>query len=623
MHSYSLIQLVELAGSCREHARLCSVADLTIAEACKHLERHILDSDIDTDEDEQMEDSQKLSVELCIRLSWSQSGREALNNADAWKHSLKGVLEALALIYDEADDEEWASSLSEMHHFVILCSDLLSCSASGPPLGSIHRAIFDSHYIIIRSYRRLRSIVILNRSRSEVDDKLLTSLSYLAARLSLDLEPLWRGRTATDKLKDLLNCSEQEFFLDVFEKRPALFPSSSPLTSPQRTALCYIFDSFLPSCTHVPRLRSEATSILGALVEARADEPGLGFPLLLAGDDLNIAQAIREGHWTISEGGTEQYEVTHTQLQQMFQEGKTIVIRSIGSRIKHLDGQNPLYSAIQLQHCLCNTLGFSSSSNLYITPPAMQGLSCHADDHDVFVIQISGSKRWLVKEPNNRDRLPLSYHPMPSHLPLDIADVGVQEFSLHPGDKLYLPRGWLHQAQAKEEASIHASISLEVCSEKCWGGLMHTALSLVMSQRGSADHDEEHCQRLHDWLEMRMDIDQRRDQRRVCPMLAADGEMSILLRSLTGTSSENTDGSSQSLFFSAWELLWSQILAQGPEIDMLSTPDRYLIIQCASRHDIALVAVDQWQRDLRTKTEVARGYEFAMSRLPETRGSEE
>lgn len=49
---------------------------------------------------------------------------------------------------------------------------------------------------------------------------------------------------------------------------------------------------------------------------------------------------------------------------------------------------------------LCQALAAEFSSgfqvNVYVTPPGAQGLSTHFDTHDVFVVQIAGSKRWRV-----------------------------------------------------------------------------------------------------------------------------------------------------------------------------------------------------------------------------------
>ena len=39
---------------------------------------------------------------------------------------------------------------------------------------------------------------------------------------------------------------------------------------------------------------------------------------------------------------------------------------------------------------------FHAYGQLYITPPLAQAVQQHADDRDVFVIQLEGSKKWKV-----------------------------------------------------------------------------------------------------------------------------------------------------------------------------------------------------------------------------------
>ena len=41
-----------------------------------------------------------------------------------------------------------------------------------------------------------------------------------------------------------------------------------------------------------------------------------------------------------------------------------------------------------------------------MTPPQNQGFSAHYDTHDVFVLQVAGSKRWVVHPPVLADPLP-------------------------------------------------------------------------------------------------------------------------------------------------------------------------------------------------------------------------
>jgi hypothetical protein len=87
---------------------------------------------------------------------------------------------------------------------------------------------------------------------------------------------------------------------------------------------------------------------------------------------------------------------------------------------------------------LAHELGFRVWSNIYITPPDSSGFSPHRDDHEVLVLQVSGTKLWTV-------------HPN--------ADEAV-ELQLEPGDLLYLPRATTHSARAGELASIHITFGM-------------------------------------------------------------------------------------------------------------------------------------------------------------------
>ena len=94
--------------------------------------------------------------------------------------------------------------------------------------------------------------------------------------------------------------------------------------------------------------------------------------------------------------------------------------------------------------------------NAYYTPRAAQGLPVHHDTHDVFVLQTSGEKRWLVYPPALE--LPLRtqrYRP-------DLGEPGqsVLDVTVRPGDTLYLPRGWLHEALTSESDSLHLTVGV-------------------------------------------------------------------------------------------------------------------------------------------------------------------
>jgi lysine-specific demethylase/histidyl-hydroxylase NO66 len=99
-----------------------------------------------------------------------------------------------------------------------------------------------------------------------------------------------------------------------------------------------------------------------------------------------------------------------------------------------------------------------AQANAYFTPRDAQGLPVHHDTHDVLSLQVSGEKRWLVYEPALE--LPLKdqrYKP-------DLGGPGepIHDVTLKPGDTLYLPRGWLHEAATSSTDSLHITVGVNV-----------------------------------------------------------------------------------------------------------------------------------------------------------------
>ena len=105
-----------------------------------------------------------------------------------------------------------------------------------------------------------------------------------------------------------------------------------------------------------------------------------------------------------------------------------------------------------------DTLGHPAQANAYYTPRSAQGLPVHHDTHDVFVLQVAGEKRWLVYEPALE--LPLKDQRYSAELggPGEV----VEDLVLRPGDMLYLPRGWLHEALTSDSDSLHLTIGINV-----------------------------------------------------------------------------------------------------------------------------------------------------------------
>lgn len=144
--------------------------------------------------------------------------------------------------------------------------------------------------------------------------------------------------------------------------------------------------------------------------------------------------------------GTVMRDLDVAALNAILRDGATLIIDAVNEASAPLD-------------TLCAGLasGFLAScqANLYACWGQTRGFDVHWDDHDVFVVQVEGRKRWTLYGANLAHptrAAPALDHPRPEQ-PLD-------EFVLEPGEVLYLPRGHWHAAVGVGEPSLHLTIGL-------------------------------------------------------------------------------------------------------------------------------------------------------------------
>ncbi len=151
-------------------------------------------------------------------------------------------------------------------------------------------------------------------------------------------------------------------------------------------------------------------------------------------------------------GATISDQLDDTALWRKFADGATLVLQAL---------HRTWDPVAEFNAQLSTELGHPVQANAYITPPQNRGFDDHYDVHDVFVLQIEGTKRWIIHEPVLPD-------PLRDQVWTDrrsaVADAAKGEAYidtlLEPGDALYLPRGWLHAAQAQGEVSIHLTLGI-------------------------------------------------------------------------------------------------------------------------------------------------------------------
>jgi len=91
--------------------------------------------------------------------------------------------------------------------------------------------------------------------------------------------------------------------------------------------------------------------------------------------------------------------------------------------------------------------------NAYAGWHTARGFDLHWDDHDVFILQVTGRKRWSVYGMTTPHPLAGDSNPKPTGTP-------VWEATLEDGDFLYIPRGWWHVAIPLDEPTLHLTVGV-------------------------------------------------------------------------------------------------------------------------------------------------------------------
>lgn len=170
----------------------------------------------------------------------------------------------------------------------------------------------------------------------------------------------------------------------------------------------------------------------------------------------NAAADIKTSDYADSYG-----RIDVARVYQLFSEGATIILPHLQRRVPELGA-------------LCRSVEqeFNAmfQTNIYMTPPNAQGFKTHYDTHDVFVLQVAGSKDWRAYD-------------IPVELPLigqkfnsnDYTFIDpVESFRLNAGDMYYCPRGLVHDARSTDEISLHITFGLMA---KTWTEVMIEAVA--------------------------------------------------------------------------------------------------------------------------------------------------
>jgi hypothetical protein len=183
-------------------------------------------------------------------------------------------------------------------------------------------------------------------------------------------------------------------------------------------------------------------------------------------------------------GATVADQVADDRVLALFLDGHTIVLQGLHRLWPPL---------VDFAGALGADLGHPVQINAYITPSSSQGFGAHYDVHDVFVLQVAGEKRWRIHEPvlvaPTRDDV---WTDRRDEVASRASQEPVVDAVLRPGDALYLPRGFLHAAEALGGISCHLTVGVHPVTRE----------TLLRSVLGAATADE----RLRRSLPMGVDL---------------------------------------------------------------------------------------------------------------------
>jgi bifunctional lysine-specific demethylase and histidyl-hydroxylase NO66 len=145
-------------------------------------------------------------------------------------------------------------------------------------------------------------------------------------------------------------------------------------------------------------------------------------------------------------------QVIDDKVMQLYGDGATLV----------LQGLHRIWPpVVDFARRLGTELGQPLQVNAYLTPAGSQGFATHYDTHDVFVLQVDGTKRWRIHPPVLPDPLERqAWGGRADEVSATAEGTPALDVVLAPGDALYLPRGWLHSAQALGERSLHITVGV-------------------------------------------------------------------------------------------------------------------------------------------------------------------
>lgn len=175
------------------------------------------------------------------------------------------------------------------------------------------------------------------------------------------------------------------------------------------------------------------------------------FRLIRAGNVIDIASYVRR---EVDEFNVVNLIPDYDAIYRLLDQGATLVLRSVH---RYWEPVRQLCRQIE------SIVGIPAPCTAFYTPGSSTGLPVHQDPYEGLVLQTVGTKAWRLYQPGGTDPVQLT---------------------LKPGDILYIPSQYPHQATAQEEASVHVTYTI---TAPTWRDVLADMLRVAASHRSGLD----------------------------------------------------------------------------------------------------------------------------------------
>jgi hypothetical protein len=152
-----------------------------------------------------------------------------------------------------------------------------------------------------------------------------------------------------------------------------------------------------------------------------------------------------------------------------------------------------------------------AGANLYCSTRGIPAFPSHCDPHEVFAVQCEGEKAWNIYA--NRAASPVDTLEGPDAQAIIDAVKGpvAMKVTMRPGDLLYIPRGFYHDALASSDASLHVTFSVAPLTGRILFALLeelaagHEAFREYLPDARSGEALEQRIAELSGWVARLLD----------------------------------------------------------------------------------------------------------------------